>query len=231
VRVRRPDPDGGRGLYAQGLEKAFDGRPVLRDLDLSLQPGCIGVIEGADGAGKTTLLRILATVVWPDAGDAWVDGFHVRAHAPRVRERVGVAFVGERSLFWRLTGVENLRLFARTRGVAGAEVPRRIGELLDEFGMREVATRRVADVSAGQRQRLILMRAALGDPSVFLLDEPLRGLDEAGLDAVIGFLARRADAGATILVATPSSGELEGLDAYRMRIDDGRLVAETAEVA
>src|SRR5918912_1845915 len=93
--------NGQAGVVARGLGKAFDGRPVLRDVALTVAPGRVAIVKGRNGAGKTTLLRIFATVVRPDGGDAWVDGHSVLDAAARVRERIGVAFVSERSLFWR----------------------------------------------------------------------------------------------------------------------------------
>src|SRR4051812_35687847 len=119
--------DGGaQGLLARGLSKSFDRRPVLHGVDLALARGRIGIVKGPNGAGKTTLLRIFATVVGPDAGEAWLDGVDVLENPARVRERIGVAFVNERSLYWRLTGLENLRLFARTRGVGRRAAERQI---------------------------------------------------------------------------------------------------------
>jgi ABC-type multidrug transport system ATPase subunit len=221
--------NGQAGVVARGLDKAFDGRPVLRDVALTVAPGRVAIVKGRNGVGKTTLLRIFATVVRPDAGDAWVDGHSVLDAAARVRERIGVAFVSERSLFWRLSGVENLRLFARTRGVARRPAEAQIAALLDEFDVGEAARRRVADLSAGQRQRLILARAALGDPSVYLLDEPLRGLDEPGVDAVLAFLADRAAAGRTILLVAPTVEHFADLEADWLRLEEGRLLTATRE--
>ena len=226
----RPAPGAG-GLVARGVGKAFGGRPVLRDVDLTVPPGRVAIVKGPNGVGKTTLLRIFATVVRPDSGDAWVDGASVCKQGGRVRERIGVAFVNERSLFWRLTGRQNLKLFARTRGVSRAAADKQIDALLDEFDMREVASRRVADVSAGQRQRLVLMRAALGNPSAYLLDEPLRGLDETGVATVLEFVRARAAEGRSLLIVAPTVEHFAGLDADWLRLEEGRLLAgEPAEV-
>jgi ABC-type multidrug transport system ATPase subunit len=194
---------------------------VLAGIDLDVAAGTLAVMEGANGAGKTTLLRVFATVVRPDGGAAHVDGFDVARSGSHVRKRIGVAFVNERSLFWRLSGEENLRLFARTRGVPRAAVTAQVQGLLDELELREIAPRRVADLSAGQRQRLIIARAGLGDPSVLLIDEPLRGLDDAGIATIIGFLRRRAERGACVLVTTPKVDELEGEADVLLRLRDG----------
>jgi ABC-type multidrug transport system ATPase subunit len=121
---------------------------VLRDVALTVAPGRVAIVKGRNGVGKTTLLRIFATVVRPDGGDAWVDGHSVLDAAARVRERIGVAFVSERTLFWRLSGLENLRLFARTRGVARRPAEAQIAALLDEFDAVEAAPAAAADVES-----------------------------------------------------------------------------------
>jgi ABC-type multidrug transport system ATPase subunit len=194
---------------------------VLASIDLEVAAGTLAVVEGANGAGKTTLLRVFATVVRPDAGAAVVDGFDVVREGARVRERIGVAFVNERSLFWRLSGRENLQLFARTRGVPRTLARARVEEVLEELELGEIAPRRVADLSAGQRQRLIIARAGLGDPTTLLIDEPLRGLDDAGIATILAFLRQRARRGATVLVAAPKADELEAEADLLLRLEEG----------
>jgi ABC-type multidrug transport system ATPase subunit len=201
--------------------RSFAGRSVLAGIELDVAAGTLAVLEGANGAGKTTLLRVFATVVRPHGGEARVDGFDVARSGARVRERVGVAFVNERSLFWRLSGRENLRLFARTRGVPRKLADAQVGELLEELELGEIAPRRVADLSAGQRQRLIIARAGLGDPTALLIDEPLRGLDDAGIATILRFLRRRAEGGAALLVTAPKADELEGEADLLLRLRDG----------
>ncbi|HMJ02845.1 MAG TPA: ABC transporter ATP-binding protein [Conexibacter sp.] len=209
------------GLLARGLTRSFAGRPVLSGVDLDVEAGTLAVMEGANGAGKTTLLRIFATVVRPDGGRAEVDGHDVARAGARVRKRIGVAFVNERSLFWRLSGQENLQLFARTRGVPRRAVAGQVAALLDELELGQIAPRRVADLSAGQRQRLIIARAGLGDPTGLLIDEPLRGLDDAGIATIIAFLRRRASEGASVLVTAPKADELEQEADVLLRLRDG----------
>jgi ABC-2 type transport system ATP-binding protein len=209
------------GLRAQGLSRSFAGRTVLAAVDLEVRPGTLVLLEGANGAGKTTLLRIFATVVWPNGGNASVDGFDVRRFGARVRERIGVAFVNERSLFWRLSGEENLRLFARIRGISRERSLEQVAELLEELKLAPIARRRVADLSAGQRQRLIIARAGLGDPTVLLIDEPLRGLDDSGIAEVLAFLRRRARGGASVLVTAPRADELAAEADILLRLQHG----------
>jgi ABC-type multidrug transport system ATPase subunit len=219
AKLRSSEPGNPSGLYARRLTRSFGGRPVLSAVDLEVQPGALAVLEGPNGAGKTTMLRIFATVVRPDAGEARVDGYDVVRSGARVRERIGVAFVNERSMYWRLTGQENLRLFARTRGMSSHAARAQVNELLEELDLAEISHRWVADLSAGQRQRLIIARAALGTPTCMLIDEPLRGLDESGIAAMVSFLRSQANRGAAVLVVAPKLDELQAhADAlYRLR--------------
>jgi len=211
------------GLRAQNLSRSFAGRAVLDGLNLDVRPGTLAVLEGANGAGKTTLLRIFATIVLPQGGNASVDAFDVMRHGARVRQRIGVAFVNERSLFWRLSGEENLRLFARTRGVPRKAARQQVEELLDELEIADIARRRVVDLSAGQRQRLIIARAGLGSPTALLIDEPLRGLDDGGVALINAFLSRRARQGAAVLIATPRADELASAADVMLRLRAGTV--------
>jgi oleandomycin transport system ATP-binding protein len=199
--------------------RSFAGKTVLAGADLEVPPGTLAVLEGANGAGKTTMLRIFATLVRPDGGVARVDGYDVARSGARVRERTGAAFVNERSLYWRLSGMENLRLFARTRGLNKRAAVAQVDALLEELELVEIASKWVADLSAGQRQRLIIARAALGQPSCMLIDEPLRGLDEAGIQTMLCFLAAQARRGGALLVVAPKLDELRahGDVLYRLR--------------
>jgi ABC-2 type transport system ATP-binding protein len=183
----------------------------------------MAALEGPNGAGKTTLLRIFATVVRPDRGNATVDGYDVVKDGAQVRQRIGAAFVNERSLYWRLTGRENLRLFARTRGLSSRDARLQVDSLLEELDLATISRRWVADLSAGQRQRLIIARAGLGTPSNMLIDEPLRGLDEEGIETMLSFLRARATRGAAVLVVAPKLDELQPHADVIYRLCDGQI--------
>jgi ABC-type multidrug transport system ATPase subunit len=225
--VRRPSTarsDQSIGLRARGLTRSFAGRPVLAGADLEVPAGTLAALEGANGAGKTTMLRIFATLIRPEAGNATVDGYDVMRRGARVRERIGAAFVNERSLYWRLSGRENLRLFARTRGLGAQAAHRQVDALLEELDLVEIAAKWVADMSAGQRQRLVIARAGLGAPSCMLIDEPLRGLDEAGIATMISYLRAQARRGAAVLVVAPKLDELRSCAQSLHRLGEGTVL-------
>jgi len=221
--ARSREPREPSGLKARQLTRCFGERKILDATDVEVRPGLVAVLEGPNGAGKTTLLRIFATVVRPNGGEASVDGYDVVRDGARVRERIGAAFVNERSLYWRLTGRENLRLFARTRGLSSRDARSQVDSLLEELDLVEISRRWVADLSAGQRQRLIIARAGLGAPTCMLIDEPLRGLDEAGIETMLSFLRGRATRGAAVLIVAPKLDELRGEADALYRLRDGQI--------
>ena len=219
------------GIEARSLTRSFGARRVLDCIDLACPPGQVAVISGDNGAGKTTLLRIFATVLHPDSGSASVHGYDVVRDAAAVRARVGLALVNERSLFWRLSGNDNLRLFAAAAGVPRKLRDGYVARILHELELEQQADQRVADLSAGQRQRLIISRAAVSRPRVLLLDEPLRGLDQRGVECVLGFIVRQAERGATVLVAAPLVQDLRDVADQILELRAGRLFDPSLDLA
>jgi ABC-2 type transport system ATP-binding protein len=207
------------GIVVRGVEKAFGGQRVLGPVDLDAAAGSVTIATGDNGAGKTTLLRILATSLTADAGTATVNGLDVHADGARVRERVGVALVNERSLFWRLSARRNLDLFARIRGVPRAQRREHVAQLIREVDLEAHADKAVQLLSSGQRQRVVLARALVGDPAVLLVDEPLRGLDRTATDRILALLRSRADHGATVLIAAPESERLVEIADVTLRLE------------
>ncbi len=229
VKLRTPESRGPSGLSARRLTRSFGGRLVLSAASVDVQPGTLAVLEGQNGAGKTTMLRVFATVVRPDAGEVTVDGYDVVRSGARVRERIGVAFVNERSVYWRLSGRENLLLFARMRGMSSRAAGAQVDALLQELDLAQISHQWAADLSAGQRQRLIVARAALGEPTCMLIDEPLRGLDETGTATMLSFLRAQASRGAAVLVVAPKLDELMTHADALYRLRDGAVHPCTVE--
>ena len=143
---------------------------------------------GPNGAGKTTLLRILATLLRPSGGEVRVLGCSLPGEAWKLRGRIG--YLGHEPLLYRdLSGRENLRFHARLHGMRGEAAEARIAELLAAVGMERRADERVAELSAGMRQRLAICRCVLHEPELLLLDEPDSNLDAEGRElarALIG---------------------------------------------
>jgi ABC-2 type transport system ATP-binding protein len=185
---------------------------ALRGVDLHVKTGEIFGLLGPNGAGKTTLLKILSCLVLPDAGRAELGGCDVR-HENKVKFRLGLVHSDERSFYWRLSGRDNLRFFARLYDVPGRRIDSRIDELLRKVDLAAAAPRRFSDYSSGMKQRLAIARALLHDPPILLMDEPTRSLDPAAslsLRALIRDELKGRD-GKTVLLATHNLREAEAL--------------------
>ena len=162
-----------------GLRRDYGERTALDGVGLTVVAGQSLVVLGPNGAGKTTLLRILATLLRPSGGEAIVLGCALPDQAWKLRGRIG--YLGHEPLLYRdLSGRENLRFQARLHGIERAAAEVRIEELLRAVGMERRAEQRVAELSAGMRQRLSICRCVLHEPELLLLDEPDSNLDIEG---------------------------------------------------
>jgi ABC-2 type transport system ATP-binding protein len=200
---------------------------ALRGVSCDIRPGEMFGFLGANGAGKTTLFKILSTLVLPDAGRAEVMGVDVARHPGRVRHLLAPVVPDERSLNWRLSARENLRLYAALHGLRGRDARGRADEVLSAVELDDAAQRRAGTFSSGMKQRLLLARALLARPRVLLLDEPTRSLDPLSARRFRAFLrdeivGRR---GCTVLLATHAPDEaLELCDRVGV-LHRGRLLA------
>jgi len=171
-----------------GLRRDYGERTALDGVGFELAAGESLVVLGPNGAGKTTLLRILATLLRPGGGEVRVLGARLPGEAWKARGRIG--FLGHEPLLYRdLSGRENLRLHARLHGLSGEAAEARIDALLAAVGMERRAGQRVAELSAGMRQRIAVCRSVLHEPELLLLDEPDSNLDAEGRElarALIG---------------------------------------------
>ena len=186
-------------IVLAGLRRDFGERAALDGVGLELAAGETLVVLGPNGAGKTTLLRILATLLRPSGGEVTVLGCALPGEAWKLRGQIG--YLGHEPLLYRdLSGRENLRFHARLHGLDGDEAEARIAELLLDAGMDRRGDDRVAELSAGMRQRLAICRCVLHRPALLLLDEPDSNLDAEGRELARGLIG--PDAGQTRVIVT-----------------------------
>ena len=219
-----------RGWRAMFSGRAPESVRALSDVSCEVRAGEFFGLLGENGAGKTTLFKILATLVTPDSGSAIVGGHDVLKAPSRVREVLAPVIADERSLHWRLSGRENMRLFAALHGLRGAQATRRIEELLALVNLVDAADRLVSGYSSGMKQRLLVARTLLARPSVLLLDEPTRSLDPISARSFRQFLRQDVALaqGCTVLLATHNAEEAFELCDRVGVLHRGRLVATGA---
>ncbi len=212
-------------IDVNGLVRRFGERVALAGITFSVAAGEVLGLLGHNGAGKTTTIRVLLGLLRPHGGTVRVLGAEPSVDGERVRAHTGV--VGEApGLDERLTAREVLAFFADLYDVPVALQRQRIPELLERFGLAEVADRRVATFSAGMRQRLALARSLLHDPQLLLLDEPTAALDPVAAHQVRELIAERRREGRTILLATHNLSEAERLCDRVVILEQGRVLVE-----
>jgi ABC-type Fe3+/spermidine/putrescine transport system ATPase subunit len=162
-------------LRLSALRVSYDGRPVLRGLDLEVASGEFFCLLGPSGCGKTTALRVTAGFLRPDQGRVLFGDRDVTAEPPHRRD-VGMVFQNY-ALFPHLNAHENVAFGLRMRGVAARERAARTDEALARVGLAGLGRRRVHELSGGEQQRVALARAIVVRPGLLLLDEPLSNLD------------------------------------------------------
>ncbi|NNE43233.1 MAG: ATP-binding cassette domain-containing protein [Gemmatimonadetes bacterium] len=214
-------------VECRNLTHAYGDRKALAGLDFQVAAGSLFALLGPNGGGKSTLFRILATLMPPGGGTALVAGHDVVTAARDVRAALGVAFQSP-SLDVQLSVRENLIHQGHLYGLRGAELGRRIDELLETFGLTERAADRAKVLSGGLARRVDLAKAMLHAPRVLLLDEPSTGLDPgARRDLLAALAALRDAAGTTVLLTTHFTDEAAAADGVAV-LDRGELVAQGA---
>ncbi len=179
-------------------------RQVLFDINLTVERGELFGLLGPNGAGKTTLLKLLATLTTPDGGSMTIDGVDVSRDPFEAKRRIGLCTSEERSFYFRLTARENLEFFGALVGLHGANLRRRIDEVIDLVDLRSSLDGRFGGFSSGMRQRMTVARALLGDPDVLFLDEPTRAVDPVHAEDLRVLIRRDLieRAGKTVVLAT-----------------------------
>jgi ABC-2 type transport system ATP-binding protein len=198
---------------------------AVRGVSFEVRSGELFGLLGPNGAGKTTTIKMLITLLLPTSGSARVMGFDVVQDTTEVRRRIGYVFGGDRGLYDRVSGLDNLRYFAELYGVDPAQRDRRIAALLELVGLTGRESEKVEGYSRGMRQRLHIARGLLHDPQVIFMDEPSIGLDPVGARELRQTVKTLVEAGKTVLLTTHYMFEADALCDRIAVINDGRIVA------
>lgn len=218
-------------IVTRGLTRRFGETLAVDGLTLEVQRGEVLGFLGHNGAGKTTTVRLLNGVLTPSGGEAVVLGLDPVADGPALRRRTGV-LTETPSLDERLTARENLTIYADLYGVPVGEVKRRVGELLEVFGLAERADEKAGGYSKGMKQRLALARALLHRPELLFLDEPTAGLDPVAARQVLDLIQHQSRSeGHTVFLCTHNLPEAQRVCDRVAVLEHGRMVVLGAPAA
>jgi thiamine transport system ATP-binding protein len=211
-------------LRVEGLSAAYDGTPVLRDVDLDVPAGELLCVLGPSGGGKSTLLRLIAGLEEPLAGRVLLDG-HDLAGVPAHKRDVGLMFQ-DYALFPHRNVAQNVDFGLRMQGQGSEAIRARVAELLELVGLPGAEQRPVAQLSGGEQQRVALARALAPRPRVLMLDEPMGSLDRALRERLPAELRAIFDElGLTVIYVTHDQDEALSVADRVALLEAGRVVA------
>ncbi|KGM36861.1 ABC transporter ATP-binding protein [Streptococcus sinensis] len=183
------------------VTKDYDGKLALNHLNLTLESGEIVGLIGHNGAGKSTTIKSLVSVINPTQGQIFVDGKELSSNRLEIKKKIGYV-ADSPDLFLRLTANEFWELVATSYDMTTAEVEARLGELLAIFDFAGHRYEVIESFSHGMRQKVFVIGALLSDPDIWVLDEPLTGLDPQAAFDLKQMMREHADKGNTVLFST-----------------------------
>ena len=205
------------------ITKDYHTMRALNDVRLTVNPGEIFGYVGANGAGKTTTLKILAGLIRPTAGDAFVCGYSILSNPLEVKSRIG--YVPESgAVFDKLSPREYLSIIAQLYRMTGSYANRKIDEWLDFFGLADRIDQRMEIFSKGMKQKICWIAALLHDPEVLILDEPLSGLDVETISRVKDLMKRLVYEGKTVFYSSHLIDVVEKICTRIAVLQRGRLI-------
>ncbi|HEY4019408.1 MAG TPA: ABC transporter ATP-binding protein [Pseudonocardiaceae bacterium] len=209
-------------IEARALSKRYGDKVAVDDITFTVKPGVVTGFLGPNGAGKSTTMRLILGLDAPTSGEVTVNGKHYAEHRAPLRE-VG-ALLEARAVHTGRSAYNHLLAQALTTGIPR----RRVEEVIDLVGLREVARRRAGGFSLGMGQRLGVAAALLGDPATLILDEPVNGLDPEGILWIRNLLRGLAAEGRTVFVSSHLMSEMALTAEHLIVIGRGRLIADTS---
>lgn len=216
-------------IEIKNISKSFDGKPVLRDISLSIPEASSQVIIGTSGCGKTVLLRCIIGLIKPDAGSIYVNGQNIvqlpRKELYEVRKKFGMLFQGA-ALFDSMTVEENISLPLREHTcLSQREIDDKVAEKLELVGLPDTQKKKPAELSGGMKKRVGLARAIVMDPEFVLFDEPTTGLDPIRSDSINHLINEtRNRLGITTIVVTHDMVSAQTVGDRAAMISEGRII-------
>ena len=198
---------------------------AVEDISFDIKRGELFGVVGPNGAGKTTTVKMLSTLLLPTSGTASVLGLDILRDTREIRRHIGFTFGGNKGLYGRLSGLDNLRYFAELYKIDPDIIGGRIAELLEIVGLTGREQDRVETYSSGMQQRLHLARAMLHDPEMIFLDEPTVGIDPIGAREIRQLVKELVERGKTVLLTSHYLYEVEELCDRIAVVNHGKIIA------
>jgi len=211
-------------IQVTNLHRAFGEIKAVQGVSFDVQPGEIFGLLGPNGAGKTTTISMLATLLRPDEGDAFVMGHSLRRDPMAVKSVLGVV-PQEIALYEDLSARENLTFWGKMYGLRGARLRQRVNEVLELIGLSDRANGRVGTFSGGMKRRVNIGVALLHKPKVIYMDEPTAGIDPQSRRNILDSVVTLKDQGMTVLYTTHYMEEAQELCNHIAIMDHGRVMA------
>jgi ABC-2 type transport system ATP-binding protein len=214
-------------LRLEHLTKSFGDNLAVDDLTLEVEAGQICVLLGPNAAGKTTTIKLIVGLLRPTAGRVFIAGIDIQTDPLRAKRLI--SYIPDFPyLYEKLTAREFLQFVGKIYGLQGPGLEELSGRLLSQFGLSRWQDQLIENYSHGMRQRLVICAALLHEPAVFLIDEPLVGLDPRSAKLFKDILREKSRGGCSVLVSTHNLSIAEELADRIAIIDRGRLVSEGA---
>ena len=213
-------------IEIQGLCKSYNKGAVkaVENLDLTVKPGEIFGFLGPNGAGKTTTIKMMVGLLKADGGNVKINGFDTQKEPLRVKE--SISYVPDNpEVYEKLTGIEYLNFLGDVYGVPGPVRKEKVSRFLDLFELKGAVNDLIQSYSHGMRQKLVLIGAILHEPQVFILDEPMVGLDPKSANNLKKYMREHCDSGKTVFFSTHVLEVAERLCDRIGIINQGKLIA------
>ena len=212
-------------LKVENLTKTFKKINAVENVSFEVDQGEIIGLLGENGAGKTTTLRMIATMLKPTSGNAFIDEDNIIDNPNKIREKIGILFGGDVALYDRLTGRENMTYFAKLNGMSDEEAANAVDQISRDLEMVDYIDRPVGKYSRGMKQKVSLARSIIHHPDVMLFDEPTTGLDVMSSKLIHDFIVKCKKENKAIVFSSHNMYETEKLCDRIIIIHKGKIVA------
>jgi lipopolysaccharide export system ATP-binding protein len=217
----------GSVLKAKGLQKSFNGRMVVKGIDLQVRSGEIIGLLGRNGAGKTTTFLMIAGLLKPDQGGLYFDDSNISSFSTHQRANRGITYLPQENSVFLKTSVENnLKMVWEIRGGKRNERKKLAKQLLEELGLESLSHQQAFSLSGGERRKLEICRALLLDPKFLLLDEPFTGIDPLTIIDLQKILIKLRNRGIGIIVSDHNVRDTFRITDRAYVIDEGEILVE-----